>query len=71
MHEYEGIGWGVLGTIFLCTLVLAISSCTVKQSKLIAQMAEKGEDPMRAACAVRGSGSEPWCVIAATNKETR
>jgi hypothetical protein len=65
MDDYVGLVWGVICAIVLCTLIAVPAACTVRQTQAIAEMVEKGADPLKAACAIRGNGNEPWCVISA------
>lgn len=48
----------------LCVIVVSASSCSINRTSKIAEMVKGGADPIRAACALRGEGSEPICVLA-------
>lgn len=46
-------------------LILTIGGCTAFESKLVAQLAESGIDPIDAKCAVNNSNSTSICLVRA------
>ena len=58
--------WLILWALILAgfvTLVTSISAAHIGNSRLIAQMVKDGADPIRAACAIRGDGRDPLCIL--------
>ena len=53
-------------SVALVLVVLTIAGCNARQATAIERLVKDGADPIKAACAIQGSGSVPSCVIAAT-----
>lgn len=54
------------GAVALVLIVLTVAGCNARQVTAIERLVKDGADPVKAACAIQGSGSSPACVIAAT-----
>lgn len=53
-------------SVALVLVVLTVAGCNARQVTAIEKLVNGGADPVKAACAIQGSGSSPACVIAAT-----
>lgn len=53
------------GAVALVLIVLTFAGCQARQSTAIERLVKDGADPIKAACAIQGSGTSPVCAIAA------
>ena len=58
-------------TIFLCTVIISASGCSINKQNKLADMVKAGNDPQKAACAVYFAESQSEQVIcnAIANKD--
>lgn len=50
-------------TIFLCTVIISASGCSINKQNKLAEMVKAGNDPQKAACAVYFGESQNEQVI--------
>lgn len=60
----------ILMMLLLSVVVLSPVGCTVHRNSLLSEAAEKGQDPLRARCAMTMGGSrDPICIVLAAQGE--
>jgi hypothetical protein len=57
--------WRTVAAVF-AVFVLTVGGCTVHKNRAIAEMVERGADPLRAVCAFESSERDVRCAILAT-----